>query len=146
MSYMTLFERSARNATAISLLNKTRHLLIGRDEEVLSDEEIDTLRSAINWINSPNLSQMVIHSFQGFEESRHSFALEIYEALNAAIEGTNSNALKTALPNLTSFLDKKQLEESEKQKVRGLLEAMMKNINQVGAARSRLEKVSSKGL
>jgi hypothetical protein len=81
MSYMSLFEKSARNSVAISVLNKLRHWLQGRQPEGLSYEEKNVMEEALEILESPQFEQMVIRSFQGLDSGLNSSVLPISIAL-----------------------------------------------------------------
>jgi hypothetical protein len=103
MSYMSLFERSARNSVAISLLNKMRHWLQGRVPEGLSDDERAVLKEALEVLNSPQFENIVIRNLQSVSSGLSSSILPISIALKVAISQTeDSQKITNSLGTLLS--------------------------------------------
>jgi septum formation inhibitor-activating ATPase MinD len=101
MSYMSLFEQSARNSAAISLLNKMRHCFQDRQTDALSHEEKQAVIDALDILESNQLEQVVIHSFQGFGSGLRSSVLPLSMALFTASKGDTD--LTSKLRMLLSF-------------------------------------------
>jgi hypothetical protein len=112
MSYMSLFEKSARNSVAISVLNKLRHWLQGRQPAGLSDEEKNVMEEALEILESPQFEQMVIHSFQGLDNGLNSSVLPISIALKATIRQIE-DVDQNVTASLQKLLSSDALPESE---------------------------------
>ena len=89
MSYMSLFEKSARNSVAISVLNKMRHWLQGRQPNGLSSEEKKVMEEALEILESPQFELMVIRSFQGLGDDLDSSVLPIAIAITSSAKQMN---------------------------------------------------------
>jgi hypothetical protein len=100
MSYMSLFEKSARNSVAISVLNKMRHWLQGRQPEGLSCEEKNVIEEALEILESPQFEQMVIRSFQGLGDNLDSSVLPIAIAITSSVKQMNDTRNVESLKNL----------------------------------------------
>ena len=103
MSHMSLLETNARYSVAISILNRLRHCLIGR-EDVVRKEDRDILLESLEITESEDLSdKMVLYSFHGFGSHRHAAAIELSDGVKKVLENTADkrgdylNALKKAI-------------------------------------------------
>jgi hypothetical protein len=104
MSHMSILETQARYSVAISILNRLRHCLIGR-EDVVRKEDRDILLESLEITESQDLSdKMVLYSFHGFGSHRHAAAIELSDGVKKVLENTDDkrrvdylNALKKAL-------------------------------------------------
>jgi hypothetical protein len=113
MSYMSLFEKSARNSVAISVLNKLRHWLQGRQPEGLSYEEKNVMEEALKILESPQFEQMVIRSFQGLGDNLDSSVLPIAIAITSSVKQMNDTKSVESLKNL---IESNTLPEIQKDK------------------------------
>jgi hypothetical protein len=113
MSYMSLFEKSARNSVAISVLNKMRHWLQGRQPEGLSCEEKNVMEEALKILESPQFEQMVIRSFQGLGDNLDSSVLPIAIAITSSVKQMNDTKSVESLKNL---IESNTLPEIQKDK------------------------------
>jgi hypothetical protein len=100
MSYMSLFEKSARNSVAISVLNKLRHWLQGRQPSGLLDKEKNVMEEALKVFESPQFEQMVIRSFQGLGDNLDSSVLPIAIAIDSSVKQMNDTKNIESLKNL----------------------------------------------
>jgi hypothetical protein len=103
MSHMSLLETHARYSVAISILNRLRHCLIGR-EDVVRKEDRDILLESLEITESQDLSdKMVLYSFHGFGSHQHAAAIELSDGVKKVLEDTDDkrveylNALKKAI-------------------------------------------------
>jgi hypothetical protein len=113
MSYMSLFEKSARNSVAISVLNKMRHWLQGRQPEGLSCEEKNVMEEALKILESPQFEQMVIRSFQGLGDNLDSSVLPIAIAITSSVKQMNDTK---SVENLKNLIESNTLPEIQKDK------------------------------
>ena len=127
MSHMSLLETHARYSVAISILNRLRHCLIGR-ENAVSKEDKDILLESLEITESEDLShKMILYSFHGFGSHRHAAAIELSDGVKKALEGTHDkrgdylNALKTAI----EAEDCRALDEKQKSLAAELVKTVM---------------------
>jgi hypothetical protein len=113
---MSLLEAHARYSVAISILNRLRHWLIGREEAVRKEDKAILLES-LEISESEDLSdKMVLYSFHGFGSHQHAAAIEISDGVQKVLE---ENAAKRrdylhALKKALEFADIRALDEGEK--------------------------------
>lgn len=84
MSYMSLFEKSAKNTAAISILNKVRHWLQGRKNSELRQEEKAAFLEASQHSKENRFENLVIYSLQGLGDDLLASAPQINAALTTA--------------------------------------------------------------
>jgi hypothetical protein len=86
MSQMSKLERHARTATAMSLLNEVRHYVTGRQQRPLSEDHVQILCDAIDLSQAHRpTGKMLRYSFRGLRDRSESAALELSEAILAAL-------------------------------------------------------------
>jgi hypothetical protein len=150
MSFMSLFEQSARNSVAISILNKMRHWLQGRQPEGLSGDEKKVVAEALEIIDSPQFEKIVIRSFQGLDSGLSSSVLPISVALQTVRNQLQSPDGITVSMNSIVSSNSPPESEVEKQKVIDFLNQAIEVISnsnlRVSAASNPLIKSYSKGL
>jgi hypothetical protein len=91
MSYMSMFDQSTRNYTAISILNKLRHWLQGRGDNGLKESERHVLCEALEIVTSERFDKMVIHSLQSAGDNNSSSVLAISSALHKVLTSKDNN-------------------------------------------------------
>jgi hypothetical protein len=124
---MSLLETQARYSVAISILNRLRHWLIGR-EDAVREEDKEILLESLEISESENLSdKMLLYSFHGFGSHKHAAALELSDGIKKVIEETTRNrrdyleALKKAIESQ----DIRDLNEDDKSLVTELVTKAM---------------------
>lgn len=149
MSHMSLLEKTARNASAVSLLNKARHWLQQREEH-LTEEEKSILIEALEMNESKHYDKMVIYSFQGFGQGVKSTALQISSALNVSASAGNEIDGKNALNNMKKILtngkNPGELNGDIRDKGIVLLEGAMKQISGSSPYKMEKDSIKTKGL
>ena len=91
MSYTSLFEEAARNTAAISLLNKFRHVLQGRNGITLDTKEKNAIKEALT-INEPrHLNLAIIYSLQGGGNELKGSVPSLGRAIEKALEKNASD-------------------------------------------------------
>jgi hypothetical protein len=112
---------------AISILNRLRHWLIGR-EDAVREEDKEILLESLEISESENLSdKMLLYSFHGFGSHKHAAALELSDGIKKVIEETTRNrrdyleALKKAIESQ----DIRDLNEDDKSLVTELVTKAM---------------------
>lgn len=86
MSHMSQLEAHARYSVAISILNRLRHWLIGREEAVRKEDK-DIFLESLEISESEDLSdKMVLYSFHGFGSHQHAAAIEISDGVQKVLE------------------------------------------------------------
>ena len=114
---MSLLEKNARYAVAISILNSFRHWLIGRAMD-FNKEDKEIFLESIDMNQDEKLSsKMILYSFRGFSNNEHSAAIELSDALHDALKIT---------------FDKTDEREDYLSKLKIMLESM--NKNEIGEA------------
>lgn len=136
MSSINLLEMNARYAVAISLLNKFRHWLQGREGAKFLDSDKDIFLESINMNQEDKLSpNVILYSFRGFGKNEHSAAIELSGAISQAINKTfNSDSQKaqTSIEKLKNILETKNfnsITEEEKEDVLKLVTGTMQVIS-----------------
>jgi hypothetical protein len=110
---MSLFEKSARNSVAISVLNKMRHWLQGRQPAGLSTEEKTVMKEALEILDAPQFENMVVRSFQGLDSGLNSSVLPISIALKVAIRQVQNGEEQSIAVSLRDLLSLNNLPESK---------------------------------
>jgi hypothetical protein len=116
MSHMSLLETHARYSVAISILNRLRHWLIGR-EDAVKQEDKETLLESLEISESENLSdKMVLYSFHGIGSHKHAAALELSDGIKKVLEENTRNRREYlgALKKAIESEDIRDLTEDEK--------------------------------
>ncbi|MDQ5826817.1 MAG: hypothetical protein M3441_21790 [Chloroflexota bacterium] len=119
MSHKSSLQAHARYSVAISVLNRLRHWLIGREGAGLRKDDQDILLESLELSESRNLSEkMVLYSFQAFGNHEHSAALELSDALNKALEiigGDRGVAASEAFKKALESGELESLDQAEKE-------------------------------
>ena len=111
MSHMSLLETHARYSVAISILNKLRHWLIGRNGAPLGEEDKNILLESLEMSESQNLSdKMVLYSFHGFGSHQDAAAIELSDAITNVLEQVDQNKRRTYLDALRKALESEDID------------------------------------
>ena len=106
MSYMNLLETNARYSVAISILNSFRHWIGDREGADFSQEDKEIFLESIGMNQEEQLSpKMILYSFQGFNNSEHSAAIELSDALSKALKITCEEKEEECLEILKNILE-----------------------------------------
>jgi hypothetical protein len=108
---MSLLETHARYSVAISILNKLRHWLIGRDGADLGEEDKNILQESLEMSESQNLSdKMVLYSFHGFGSHQDAAAIELSDAITNVLEQVDQDKRRIYLDTLKKALESENID------------------------------------
>lgn len=127
MSHMSLLETHARYSVAISILNRLRHCLIGR-EDVVRKEDRDILLESLEITESEDLSdKMILYSFHGFGSHRHAAAIELSDGVKKVLEDADDKRVDylKAFKKAIESEDCRALGENEKSLAAELVKKVM---------------------
>lgn len=120
MSSMSLLEKNARYAVAISILNSFRHWIMGRANANFNNEDQEIFLESIDLNQDEKLSsKMILYSFRGFSSNEHSAAIELSDALHDALKITFNETDKredylSKLKAVLQSMDKDKINEADK--------------------------------
>lgn len=86
MSYKSQLEHYTRRSVAMSVLNQLRHAMVGRTQLPLSQYDTLILKDAVELSKNQKISgKMLRYSFRGLGAKQESAAIELSDALIAAL-------------------------------------------------------------
>jgi hypothetical protein len=127
MSSMSLLEKNARYAVAISILNSFRHWLIGRANADFNNEDKAIFLESIDMNQDKKLSpKMILYSFRGFSNNEHSAAIELSDALCDALKITFNKTDEQEnylikLKVILESMDKNEISEEDRNSIIDLI-------------------------
>lgn len=141
MSHMSLLEANARYSIAISILNKVRHWLLGREGAFIEDDDKKTFLESLDINQNPVLSdKMILYSLQGFGNYEQSAAIELSEAIAGALKTVDLARKEEYIESLKKVLessDANSLDAVEKSCAMELVTTAMHVINAQTSRKSK---------
>lgn len=151
MSYISAFEQHSRDTLAISVLNKFRRWLIGRDNE-LSTSKADVVKKAIESLKGNiDLSDAISYYFRDSGEVSNTVAFQLGRVLSKMFE--NDPQTKHRFCDVASDLltrrDRSNISETDTQFIKEIIEKSIyyidDNISLLGKSMSGNKLSNTKG-
>ncbi len=123
MSYISTFEQNTRYSLAISILNKFRRWVIGRDQSILPDNKaiIEKAISAINEGFTPD--EAMIYYFKDSGETEKTIVVQLFKVFQEVIKGeADKKEFLRITGNLLDSQSPDQLSKKDLEFIKGKLE------------------------